>query len=92
MHKFGPESPEALAELRTNCHTFGVLSHLIRNNWKQHDTLLGFAMDHGCHATDYISKGNGKHILGHHGKDFPEDLNIRHFYAAIGGVSQEENA
>ena len=72
MHKFGPESPEALAELRTNCHTFGMLSHLIRNNWKQHDTLLGFAMDHGCHEID----GN----CGSHGLDMDEDLNIMHLY------------
>lgn len=72
MHKHGPESPEALAELRANCHAFGILSHLIRNNWKQHNTLLGFAMDHGCHEID----GD----CGSHGLDMPEDLNIMHLY------------
>lgn len=72
MHKFGPESPEALAELRANCHAFGVLAHLIRNNWKQHDALLGFAMDHGCHEID--------DNCGSHGLDMPEDLNIVHLY------------
>ena len=72
MHKHGPESPEALAELRTNCHAFGMLSHLIKNNWKQHNTLLGFAMDHGCHEID----GD----CGSHGLDMEEDLNIMHLY------------
>ena len=92
MHYAGPESVDSLGELRMNCHTFGVLNELIKTQWTSHRTLLGFAMDHGCHATDYISTKNGRRVLGHHGKDFPEDLNIRHFYAAIGGVRQEENA
>ena len=92
MHYAGPESVDSLGELRMNCHTFGVLNELIKTQWTSHRTLMGFAMDHGCHATDYISTKNGRRVLGHHGKDFPEDLNICHFYAAIGGVSQEENA
>ena len=37
-----------------------------------HDTLIGFAMDHGCHEID----GD----LGSHGLDMPEDLNIVHLY------------
>ena len=72
MHKFGPESTEALAELRTNCHTFGMLCELIQSNWKQHNTLVGFAMDHGCHEID-----GG---CGSHGLDMEEDLNIVHLY------------
>lgn len=39
-----------------------------------HNTLIGFAMDHGCHEID----GN----CGSHGLDMPEDLNITHFYGA----------
>lgn len=85
MHYAGPESVDALGELRVNCRIFGILNELIKTQWTGHRTLMGFAMDHGCHATDYISKKSGKHVLGSHGKDFPEDLNIRHFYTAIKG-------
>ena len=72
MHKNGPESPEALAELRTNCHSFSCFADIIKNNWKHHNTLLGFAMDHGCHEID----GN----CGSHGLDMIEDINIVHLY------------
>ncbi len=71
MHKTGPESPEALAELRLNCHIFSVISDIIKNNWKHHNTLVGFAMDHGCHEID----GGGSH-----GLDMLEDINIVHLY------------
>ena len=72
MHKFGPESPEALAELRSNSRTFATISKLIQRNWKKHNTLVGFAMDHGCHEID-----GG---CGSHGLDMEEDLNIVHLY------------
>ena len=72
MHKMGPESIEALAELRTNCHMFSCISKLIQNNWKHHNTLVGFAMDHGCHEID-----GG---CGSHGLDMAEDINIVHLY------------
>ncbi len=71
MHKFGPEGIEALAELRANVETFGMLSKLVERHWKQHNTLVGFAMDHGCHEID-----DG----GSHGLDMEEDLNICHLY------------
>ena len=79
MHKKGPESPEALAELRLNSHMFGVLSELIQNKWQSHNTLVGFAMDHGCHEIDDGS--------GSHGLDMEEDLNIVHLYK---GYAREE--
>ena len=72
MHKNGPESARSLAELRLNDHIFGVINNLIKNNWKQHNTLVGFAMDHGCHEID-----GG---CGSHGLDMPEDINILHVY------------
>lgn len=72
MHKKGPESMEALSELRLNCHMFSCISKLIKNNWKNHNTLVGFAMDHGCHEID----GN----CGSHGLDMAEDINIVHLY------------
>ena len=72
MHKNGPEGTKALAELRVNDHVFTMLSNLIKTHWKHHNTLLGFAMDHGCHEID----GN----CGSHGLDMPEDINIVHLY------------
>lgn len=74
MHRYGPESIEALAELRANAQAFSTLCYLIKNNWN-HNTLLGFAMDHGCHAID-----GG---CGSHGLDMEEDLYITHCYGAI---------
>ena len=72
MHKYGPESKNALAELRLNDHIFTVISNLVKEHWKNHNTLVGFAMDHGCHEID------GE--CGAHGLDMPEDLNIVHLY------------
>lgn len=74
MHKFGPESVEALSELRSNSKEYALFDSLIQTHWAKHNTLIGFAMDHGCHEID----GN----CGSHGLDMPEDLNIMHFYKA----------
>jgi len=74
MHKTGPEAPEALGELRANVHAFAWLAAMIEKHWKQHNTLLGFAMDHGCHEID-----GG---CGSHGLDMDEDINITHLYRA----------
>lgn len=74
MHHHGPESYRALAELRVNSEMFATLSKLIEDNWKQHNTLVGFAMDHGCHEIDGEA--------GSHGLDMEEDLNIVHLYKA----------
>lgn len=75
MHKFSPEGIEALSELRCNSEMFAELSVLAERHWQQHNTLLGFAMDHGCHEID------GK--CGAHGLDMPEDLNIVHLYKIL---------
>ena len=72
MHKNGPEDPKSLAELRLNSHVFALISNLISTRWKDHNTLVGFAMDHGCHEID-----GG---CGSHGLDMPEDINIVHLY------------
>ena len=75
MHRFGPESPEALAELRFNSRTFAMIDNMLTTHWKKHNTLLGFAMDHGCHEID----GS----CGSHGLDMDEDLHILHSYKII---------
>lgn len=75
MHKFGPESPEALSELRSNNYAFDTFYSMVKKHWSGHNTLIGFAMDHGCHEVDGHS--------GAHGLDMEEDLNIMHLYTAI---------
>lgn len=72
MHKFGTESHEALGELRANVRTYGTFCELIKAHWKSHDSLVGFAMDHGCHEID-----GG---CGSHGLDMDEDINVVHLY------------
>lgn len=74
MHKNGPEAPLSLAALKENDHVFALFSELIKTHWKEHNALVGFAMDHGCHEID-----GG---CGSHGLDMPEDLNIMHLYQA----------
>ena len=74
MHKVGPEDPQALAELRANVHAFAMFSAMIKTHWTAHNTLVGFAMDHGCHEIDGP--------CGSHGLDMEEDLNIVHLYKA----------
>lgn len=78
MHKFGPESEEALEALRHNVNAFVQFSEKIERFWKKHNTLIGFAMDHGCHEID----GN----CGSHGLAMEEDLNIVHLYQGIQGA------
>ena len=75
MHKNGPESVVALSEIRANGRMFSTFVEMIKDHWKQHNTLVGFAMDHGCHEIDENS--------GSHGLDMEEDLNIIHSYTVI---------
>lgn len=79
MHKFGPESKEALEQLRANVSAFASFFDLIKESRKTHNTLIGFAMDHGCHEID----GN----CGSHGLDMDEDLNIVHLYKIINNMN-----
>ena len=76
MHKNGTESPLSLAELRANSRTFGMFCEMIATHWKKHNTLIGFAMDHGCHDIDGEA--------GSHGLDMDEDINIVHLYKGYG--------
>ena len=83
MHKFGPESTRSLAEIRCNTRYYALFHNLINHYWKGHNTLMGFAMDHGCHNSNFYHKE--KLYLGDHGDETPEDMNILHFYSAIPG-------
>lgn len=75
MHRYGPQSKEAIEALKANVETFDKMARAIKKEWSKHDTLLGFAPDHGCHQID----GD----LGSHGLDMPEDMNIIHFYGFL---------
>ena len=75
MHKFGPESSEALDALRHNVRAFDTLANEVRTHWSAHRTLIAFAPDHGCHEID----GD----CGSHGLWMPEDMNIIHFYGIL---------
>jgi hypothetical protein len=72
MHKKGPESIEALSEMRYNFQTFCMFDTMIRTHWQHHNVLIGTGMDHGCHT-----KPDG---TGTHCDDTPEDRNIIHYY------------
>ena len=39
MHHHGPESVQALAELRVNSDQFAIFTHMILNNWKHHNNF-----------------------------------------------------
>jgi len=75
MHKQGTEAEASMDALRRNIRDFNAFAEALKKQWKHHDTLLGFAMDHGCHDID-----GG---CGSHGLDMPEDLNILHHYGII---------
>ena len=75
MHRSGTESNDAINELKENIETYFLLIKQIKKHWKNHQTMIGFCPDHGCHEID----GN----LGSHGLDMVEDMNIIHFYSFI---------
>lgn len=74
MHKYGPEHEIPLDELKDNTEAFVKFAELIKEKWANHNTLIGFAMDHGCHEID------GE--CGSHGLYMEEDINIVHLYGA----------
>lgn len=72
IHDSEPESEAALAALRRHVRDFARLADMAIDVWKNCDTLLVFAPDHGIHKTIF---GNGNHYC-----DIPEDMNMLHFY------------
>lgn len=80
MHKFGPESDEAMAQLRRNIDDYAALVNAAKVHWAAHNVFFGFLPDHGCHAID----GD----CGSHGLDMPEDMNVIHFYGFLAARSR----
>ncbi|MDD6275710.1 MAG: hypothetical protein PUB20_02660 [Clostridia bacterium] len=72
MHKYGPESDEAMQQLKDNIAVYKDFVDRIKDKWKSHNTFYGFMPDHGCHELD----GD----CGGHGLDMEEDMNVVHFY------------
>jgi len=77
MHRYGPESEEALAQIVHNAEAFEKLSAAAKKAWAGKTGMAAFLPDHGCHEID------GK--VGSHGLDMPEDMNIIHFYQFFDG-------
>ena len=75
MHRWAPEGEASIESLKDNMKKFDEIAEAVKKHWSSHNTLIGFAPDHGCHEID-----GG---LGSHGLDMPEDLNILHFYGVI---------
>ena len=80
QHRHGPESTEALAELKFNSAAATTFARMIQENWTGHNTLFGFAMDHGSHEIPAFEKRPGLIYRGTHGEEIPEDINIVHRY------------
>lgn len=75
IHKTTPESPEALDAIRHHVAAYVTLIEAVRKYWKNHNTLVVFAPDHGNH---YGPFGHGTH-----GEYRDEDVNINHFYTVV---------
>jgi len=80
-HKYGPEDPYSVAAFYQQGQLFEYFTDTIRRNWKTHNTLIGFAPDHGCHEVE-PTEDNHMH-RGDHGSDDPKDLNVVHYYGVI---------
>jgi 2-polyprenyl-3-methyl-5-hydroxy-6-metoxy-1,4-benzoquinol methylase len=49
MHRFGPESPEAVAAAKRHVETFVRLWQATEQHWQAHNRVLVFTPDHGAH-------------------------------------------
>lgn len=77
IHKTTPESEEAINAVKHHVQTFVKLVSAVREYWKDHNTLVVFAPDHGNHY-DWDGHGN-------HGEYREEDINVNHYYGVIKG-------
>ena len=81
-HKYGPEDPHSVEAFYQQARLFDYFAENIKRNWTNHNTLLGFISDHGCHACEPTEQ-NHNH-KGDHGTDSPLDLNVVHYYGVAG--------
>lgn len=82
MHRTWPESEESLQALKNHIRTFDQLCCACEKKWKEQDSLLCWATDHGIHTNQ---EGHGTH-----GSDLEEDLNVMHFFGVQKGRKENE--
>ncbi len=75
MHRSHPNSKRSQKALDHHAQSFEILGRQVKEYWKEHDVLIGCATDHGTHREWYL--------LGQHGKNIPEDMNVKHYYGII---------
>lgn len=75
MHRSHPNSKRSQRAIDNYNRSFDMLADQIRKYWTDHNTLLGYAPDHGTHREWYL--------LGNHGKNIPADMNIFHYYGVF---------
>lgn len=75
MHMTHPKSIFAKAAARRHVEGYVKLYEAVSEAYKGQSTFLAFAPDHGVHREKYL--------LGNHGKNIPEDMNLSHFYTVI---------
>lgn len=83
MHRSHPNSKRSQKAIDHYARSFDLLANKVKECWTKHNTLLGYAPDHGTHREWYL--------LGNHGKNIPEDMNIFHFYGVIGKRGAQVN-
>lgn len=80
-HKYGPEDPHSMAAFYEQAAQFEFMMRVLKDNWKDHTTLVGFCPDHGCHKC--VPGPENDFHEGTHGSDSPFDMNILHFLGAV---------
>ena len=75
MHRSHPNSKRSQKAIDHYSQSFSLLAKKVKTCWRGHNTLLGYAPDHGTHREWYL--------LGQHGKNIPADMNINHFYGVV---------
>lgn len=83
IHDFTPEAPEAMTAAAHHIAAFDQLATAVEEHWQQHNSLIVWASDHGCHL-DWNGTGN-------HGEFRDEDINVVHFYGAVPRTEDEES-
>lgn len=75
MHRTHPKSLLSKRALKHYNESYKLLQQAVENSYTNEKTLLATITDHGVHREWYL--------LGNHGKDIPQDMNILHFYKII---------
>lgn len=75
MHMTHPQSIFAKNAARRHVRGFERIYEAMKESYPPQSSFLAFAPDHGVHREKYL--------LGNHGKNIPEDMNLSHFYTVI---------